>query len=38
MLVVLGVSDVYMFNNAGDRTSPCGTPVLNCVVVFKFCF
>ena len=24
-----GVSDVYMFNNVGDRTSHCRTPVLN---------
>ena len=25
----VGVSDVYMLNNVGDRTPPCGTPVLN---------
>ena len=23
------VSDVYMLNNVGDRTPPCGTPVMN---------
>ena len=25
----VGVSDVYMLNSVGDRTQPCGTPVLN---------
>ena len=25
----VGVSDVYMFNNVGHRTLPCGTSVLN---------
>ena len=26
----VGLSDVYiMLNNVGDRTPPCGTPVLN---------
>ena len=25
----VGVSYVYMLNNVGDRTPPCGTPVLN---------
>ena len=25
----VGVSDVYMLNNVGNRTLPCGTPVLN---------
>ena len=25
----VGVSNVYMLNNVGDRTPPCGTPVLN---------
>ena len=25
----VGVSDVYMLNSVGDRTPPCGTPVLN---------
>ena len=23
------VSDVYMLNNVGHRTPPCGTPVMN---------
>ena len=23
----VGLSDVYMLNNVGDRTPPCGTPV-----------
>ena len=31
----VGVSDVYMLNNVGDRTPPCGTPVLT---VLMFCF
>ena len=26
---VVRVSDVYMLNNVGDRTPPCGTSVLN---------
>ena len=25
----VGVSDVYMLKSVGDRTPPCGTPVLN---------
>ena len=25
----VGVSNVYMLNNMGDRTPPCETPVLN---------
>ena len=25
----VGVVDVYMLNNVGDRTPPCGTSVLN---------
>ena len=24
-----GMSAVYMLNSVGDRTPPCGTPVLN---------
>ena len=28
----LGMSDVYMLKRAGDKTPPCGTPVL------RFCF
>ena len=26
---MLVVSDVYVLNNVGNRTSPCGTQVLN---------
>ena len=29
-----GMSDVYMLSSVSDRTPPCGTPVLNCVVLF----
>ena len=25
----VGMSYVYMLNSVGDRTPPCGTPVLN---------
>ena len=25
----VGVSDMYMLKSVGDRTPPCGTPVLN---------
>ena len=25
-----GMSDMYMLNNVGDSTPPCGTPVLSC--------
>ena len=25
----LGSSDVYMLNSLGDKTPPCGTPILN---------
>ena len=33
--VCVAVSDVYMLISVGDRTPPCGTPVLNwrCVYV-----
>ena len=31
----LGKSEVYMLNSVGDRTPPCGTPVLN-VFLFDF--
>ena len=24
-----GMSEVYMMNSVGERTTPCGTPVLN---------
>ena len=30
----VGVSDVYMLNNVGDRTPPCVTPVLFLNVVY----
>ena len=31
----VGMSDIYMFNSVGNRTPPCGTPVLNwrCVYI-----
>ena len=29
----VGVSGVYMLNSVGDRTTPCGTPVLNWMCV-----
>ena len=29
----VGVSDVYMLKSVDDRTTPCGTPVLNCRLV-----
>ena len=25
----VGISDVYMLNSVGNRTPPCGIPVLN---------
>ena len=28
--VGVGMSAVYMLNSVGERTPPCGTPVLNC--------
>ena len=30
------VSDLYMLNNVGDSTSPCGTPVLIVIVLMFY--